>query len=252
MCLSFTDSLVRFGVTLLVLGGAQLAAAQERFTAPMPNPDDWDCAVRGRVIDDSNKPVAHAMIVLDDVHHVFFSESDSNGNFIRESHCTQSPIKRILFVTSPFVLGGIVPIDPPDYRFLKLGPSFAGQSVVLKRNETLNVGDVRPQVYFSKLVVTFQNSEGKRLFPSNVDWRLVWLRVRDKDRRVVTFTSMSINELETYVRKSENVISVYLPEGEWLLELSPFEDKGPWYKSSTPIVVRRSSGPSEITLRLSK
>jgi hypothetical protein len=170
MCLSLTDSLVRFGATLLVLGVAQLAAAQERFIPPATNPDGWDCAVRGRVVDDANQPIAHAMIVLDDVHQVFFSESDASGNFIRESSCSESPIKRILFVTSPFDLSGIAPIKPPGYRLSKLGASFGGKPIVLKRNETLNVGDVRPQVYFSKLVVTFQDAEGRSLFGPDVDW----------------------------------------------------------------------------------
>lgn len=217
---------------------------------PANNPDDWDCAVRGRVLDDFNKPVAHAMIVLDDSHQVFVSEANAEGNFTHDTKCWQSPIKRILFVTSPFVLDGIVPIRPPDYQFSKLGSSFAGQPIVLKKNELLNVGDVRPQVYFSQLIVTIRNSAGHPLFKPNIDWRLVWLRVRDKDHRDVTFTSLSINSIEAYVRKSENVLTIFLPEGEWFLELSPFEDEGPWFISSESVVVRRSNSPTEITLRM--
>ena len=252
MLLHLTQNILQLAAVALLLGVAHFANAQERFTPPAANPDEWDCAVRGRVVDASNKPVAHAMVVLNDVHQVFFSESDADGNFIRESHCRRSPIKRVLFVTSPFVLGAIAPIAPPDFAFSKLGSAFSGQPIVLKRNEVLDIGDIRPQVYFSHLVVTFQNSGGQPLFRPDIDWRLVWLRVRDKYGRVVTFTSMSINQLETYIRKSENVIPIYLPEGEWFLELSPFEDKGPWYKSATPVLVRRSNTPLEITLRVSK
>jgi len=192
------------------------------------------------------------MIVLDDVHQVFFSESDASGNFIRESSCSESPIKRILFVTSPFDLSGIAPIKPPGYRLSKLGASFGGRPIVLKRNETLNVGDVLPQVYFSTLVVAIQDAEGRSLFGPDVDWGLVWLRVRDKDGRVVMSTGMSRNQLDTYVHKAENLIRLELPEGEWFLELNSFEDKGAWYKSSTPVVVRKSGGPFEINLRLTK
>jgi hypothetical protein len=63
---------------------------------------------------------------------------------------------------------------------------------------------------------------------------------------------MSRNQLDTYVHKAENLIPLELPEGEWFLELNSFEDKGAWYKSSTPVVVRKSGGPFEINLRLTK
>ena len=69
--------------------------------------------------------------------------------------------------------------------------------------------------------------------------------------RFAVSTSMSINQLET-VNKSENVIPIYLPEGEWFLELSPLEDKGPWFASTAPVVVRRSQNPMEITLHMAK
>jgi hypothetical protein len=190
------------------------------------------------------------MVVLDDVHQVFFTESDAAGNFVRESHCWRSPSKRILFVTSPFVLGAIAPIAPPDFGFSKLSSS--GQPIVLRKNQVLNVGDIHPQVFYSQVVVTFRNSTGQPLFQDAIDWRLVWLRVRNKNHRVVAETSMSINEIETYVRKSENVIPMHLPEGEWYLEISPNEDSGPWYRSAAPAVVRRSNSPMEITLRMSK
>jgi hypothetical protein len=249
MFLNLTLRVVAVG---LLLGLPLLATAQERFLALTPNPDEWDCAVRGRVVDDANRPIAHAMIVLDDVHQIFFSESDANGNFVRESHCSRSPIKRFLFATSPFVLGGIVPIDSPEYRFWKLGPAFAGKPIVLKRNEVLDVGDVRAQVYYSKVTITFQNSGGKQLFGADVDWRTVWLRVRNQQGRVVSETGMSLNNLETHVRKVENVVEMFLPEGDWYFEISPFENKGPWFKSSVPVNVRRSNQSLVVTLLMVK
>jgi hypothetical protein len=252
MLLHLTQNILRLAAVALLVGVAHFASAQERFTPPAANPDEWDCAVRGRVVDGSNKPIAHAMVVLNDVHQVFFSESDADGNFVRESHCWRSPIKRILFVTSPFVLGGIAPIAPPDFQFSELGSAFSGQPIVLKKNEVLNVGDVHAQVYYSQVVVTFRNSTGQPLFRNDIDWRLVWLRVRNNSHRIVAETSMSINKLETHVRKSDNVIPMHLPEGEWFLEISPYEDKGPWYKSAAPVVVRRSNSPMEITLRMAK
>jgi hypothetical protein len=45
---------------------------------------------------------------------------------------------------------------------------------------------------------------------------------------------------------------MHLPEGEWFLELSPFENRGPWYKSMVPVVVRRSNNPMEMTLHMAK
>ena len=249
MLLSLTQHILRFSALALLLILPQLTKAQEPFIPAADNPDEWDCAVRGRVVDDSNKPIAHAMVVLDDVHQVFFSESDAEGNFVRESHCWRSPIKRIL-VTSPLVLGGIAPIAPPDFGFSKLGSS--GQRIVLRKNEVLNVGTVHAQVYYSQVFVTFRNSKGQPLFRDDINWRLVWLRVRNKNHHIVAETGISINELETYVRKSENVIPMHLPEGEWYIEISPFEDKGPWYKSAAPVVVRRSNSPMEVTLRMSK
>lgn len=215
------------------------------------NPDGFNCGVRGRVLDDSNKPIAHAMIVLDDSHQVFFSETDAEGRFLREANCWRPVNKRILFVTSPFVLGGIVPIEPPDYYFSKLGSAFSGQPIVLKKNEVLDVGDIHAQVYYAKVVVRFQNQSGAPLFRENIDWRLVWLRVRDGRGRVVQETSMSINQLEHDVRTSESLIPMYLLEGRWYLEISAYEEKGPWFKSSVPITVQRSNSPIEISLRMS-
>ena len=220
--------------------------------AKAQNPDGFNCGVRGRVLDDSNKPVAHAMIVLDDSHQVFFSESDAEGRFLREANCWRPVNKRILFVTSPFVLGAIVPIDPPDYYFAKLGSAFSGQPIMLKKNEVLDVGDVHIQVYYSRVAVKFQNRAGAPLFPENVDWRLVWLRVCDERGRIVEETSMSINQLENYVRLSESVIPMYLPEGKWYLEISPHEDKGPWFKTNVPVIVQRSNSPMEIVLKMAQ
>ena len=252
MLLHLTQNILRFATLGLLLSTYQFANAQEGFVPPRPNLDGWDCAVRGRVVDDTNKPVAHARIVLDDTELVFFSESDADGHFIRESHCWRSPMSRVLFVTSSFAIGGIVPIDPPDYYFWKLGEAFAGKPIVLKKNEVLDVGDVRVQVYYSKLAIRFQNSNGKPLFGGNMNWRLVWLRVRNERHRVVAETSLPFDNLEPHVRKAENIIIMYLPEGEWHLEISPFENKGPWLKASGPVVVRRSNQPLTVTLRMAK
>lgn len=252
MPLYLNHNFVRFAAIALLFGVPLLARAQERYTPPAFNPDEWNCAVRGRVVDDSNKPIAHAMIVLDDVHQVFFSKSDDDGKFVLESHCWQSPSKRILFVTSPFELGAITPIEPPEFRFSKLGPSFSGQPIVLKKGEVLNIGNVHAQVYYSQVVVTLCNSTGQPLFRDDFDWRNIYLRFRGHNHHIVAETSISAENLEIYVRKSDNVIPMHLPEGKWYLEINPLDDKGPWYKSAIPIVVHRSNSPMEITLRMSK
>jgi hypothetical protein len=240
----------QFSSILLLLLLCLPIEAQQPFRVPPYNPDGFNCAVSGRVLDHSNKPVAHSMIVLDDSHQVFFSESDAEGRFLREANCWRPANRRVLFVTSPFNLGGVVPIEPPDYFFAKLGPAFSGQPIVLEKNEVLDVGDVHVQVYYSKVVVRFQNRAGAPLFPKSVDWSLVWLRVRDERGRMIQETNMSINQLENDVRTTESVISMYLPEGRWYLEISPHEDKGPWLKTSVPVIVQRSNNPMEISLRM--
>jgi hypothetical protein len=242
---------MKFSAILLLLILCFPVEAQKPFRVDQSDPDQFDCAATGRVLDASNKPVAHAMIVLDGSHQVFFFESDAEGRFLLKANCWRPVNKRTLFVTSPFVLGGIVPIEPPDYYFSKLGSSFSGQPIVLKKNEVLDVGDVHIQVYYSKVVMKFQNQAGAPLFRRNINWRLVWLRVRDERGRVVQETSMSINQLENYVSTSESLIPMYLPEGRWYLEISPYEDKGPWFKPGVPVTVQRSNSPMEITLHMS-
>lgn len=241
----------QFSAILLLLVLYFPIEAQTPYPVRPFNPDEFNCAVRGRVLDDANKPVARAMTVLDSDHQIFFFESDSEGKFFLDTKCWNPVAERILFVTSPFDLSGIVPIEPPDYCFSRLGAAHSGQPIVLKENEVLEVGDVHVQVYYSNVIIKFLNQADAPLFRKNIDWGLVWLRVRNERGRVVHEGGMSNYSINKYVRPSESSISIYLPEGKWFFEISPHEHEGPWYKTAVPVEVYRSNSPIELTLNMS-
>lgn len=209
--------------------------------------EEYKYAVRGRVIDDSGRPVAGAYVVVDagpggDV--IVYTETDAEGRFYFEQSDSLTQHERSLYITTPLFRKACDPIRPPFDSF----PNFtnqqhAGQKISIKKNGEIDVGDVRVQVYYGIIDLVLHSYKGAPLSPAEKrKWRRrPWLRVRNMQGDLIVDGS--------FPRDIGNM-AVALPEGTWRIEISPNYDKGRWFGLDNPVVVRRLSFPQQVTFKL--
>jgi len=215
--------------------------------------------VRGRVVDQSGRPVAHARIVVDagpptsweDVS--YFVESDESGRFLFYDGEEATPNHiRFLYVTGPVPGNARSPIMPPFNRIPSLRERrFASRRIKIRENAETDLGDVRIQVSYGAINVRFRDVNGRPLVLDEKAWTYVWLRVRNQRGQTVKFGSFSISDIEASVNLADSSAKVALPEGTWYIEGSLKEDKGPWLTSGAPIQVGGPNRELYLTLRQS-
>lgn len=215
------------------------------------------CAVKGRVLDDANKPVPNAVILVDapptgweDL--IISESSDSEGRF--NYHLTNCPfpeLSRTLFVTSKPSFENYVPFSAPFLRSKIAGNKYAGQTIKNKTKDVLDVGDIKVQVTFTTVAIKFVDPEGNNLLDAK-DWADVWFKLKIATGLWVSQGGLSKSDQQNAVRPKESTILMELPEGQWQIELSRNWGKKPWLKPDVMVNVARGDSPFSITLKMSK
>lgn len=217
--------------------------------APVGAQEGYRYVVRGRAVDEKGQPVPHARVVVDIgppttwEDSSYFVESDDTGRFLfsGDGETTLSHT-RFLYVTGPLPTKAHSPINPPFNRNPRLtGKSFASRRITIKANGETDVGDVPTQIRYGVIRIRLQDRRGGPLITNSAKWRLVWLRVRDAQGKVVSDGGLSINDIEKTVNLLDSSVEVTLPEGLWYVDASLNENKGPWLAPRVPIKIESSA-----------
>jgi len=212
----------------------------------------YDYKVRGRVVDEDHQPVAHAYVVLDagltktweDV--TYFVEADDSGHFsFFEPEKTTNPSRqRFLYAIGPIPGSSYSPVKPPFNRIPRLFQKrFAARSVLIKKNDEIDVGDVPIRIKYGTIDIELQDPLGRPLLKDASSWRYVWLRIRNHQGNTVSYGGLSMSDIDKAVNVRQSSITLALPEGSWYVDVSLKEDKGPRLTSSQPIIVRSNDKP---------
>lgn len=216
------------------------------------------CTVRGRAIDDDGLPVADAIILIDagtpkgweDLIITDRSSTDGKFSYSVES-CPFPEESRTLYLTSKINYDNEVPFSAPFRGNQKAGIKFAGQTIKSKTKGDTDLGDVRVQVFFTTVLIFFQDESGKPLIPSN-RWKDFWFKLKTKDGITISEGGISQHTISHAVRVIDSALAMDLPEGTWLIEMiDPSENNG-WLKPDALITVPRKASPIEVSLRMSK
>jgi len=209
--------------------------------------DEGKITLTGRVIDGHGKPVAGALITahppLPPGDLVVFAEADSTGRFRFES---VSSTPAILYITSPLPNDAYLPITPPFGRRLKeMSRSFGGIEVPVTKNETIDLGDVRVQVSYMRVLLYLQNPNGEPLIITRAAWEDVWIRIKDVRKRIISESGLARKDLQS-VRLDRGAIQLALPEGTWVVDTSLSGSAGPWISSKLKLILGGSEPPPTI------
>jgi len=222
-------------VLFLVLGTAQTVSQEE-----------YHYAVTGRVLDERGQPVGGAYIVVDagsggDL--VVYTEADSQGKFRFEQRVSLPKQERTLYVTSPRFPTASDPVRPPfEVLANSKNEKYSGQKISIEKNGEIDVGDVRVQVYYGLVEIVLHSQKDASLTRAEKSkWRRAWLRLKNEQGQFILDSSFPRDAPE---------LKVALPEGTWLLEVTPSYDDGPWYPLDKPVVVNRSDSAQQVILKL--
>jgi|SRR5882724_11423358 len=210
--------------------------------------EEYKYVIRGKVIDDSGRPVASAYVVVDagpggDL--IVYTETDAEGRFCFEENVTLTKYERSLYTSTPLIPKSYDPIRPPFHRYPNLtSQQYAGQTILIKKNGEIDVGNVHVQVYYGTVDLVLRSHNGAPLsIAEKKKWRDIWLRISNVQGQTIIESSFSPD----IVTKA---VTMALPEGTWQIEVSPDFSKGRWFALDDPVVVKRSIGPQQVTLKL--
>jgi hypothetical protein len=214
--------------------------------------------VRGRVVDARGHAVRGAFITVVPEspvaeHLSSYVESDATGNFVfRNDQVSNLKARnRLLYVTGPLPRGAVtVFLAPFTASIRRLGGVYSGSRILVKRNAEVDLGDVPLKIGYGVIKLALKDWNNHALVTDLAEWKNVWLRIRSsKTRRIVAERSLSLNDLETAVDAAHSTCAVALPEGEWFVNISLNENKGPWLGSDNPVKVSASAGPLNVIIR---
>ena len=218
------------GILLLTLC-AQLAAQDTPVTYK----------ITGRVVDENGKPIAGALVGLrvpePQSPDVFGNTiTDKDGRFTSLETASRPADKALFYISAP-PADAYVPVDFMFGRLSYLDSSFAGQTVNFDGKEEVDLGDVRVQAHYSKVLIRVLDAKGAPLAPDASAWQHIMIRVRDSRGDVVQEGGI----IEAAKRKDESAIVVALPEGTWELAATVFGDSYSWSPLDAPVAVAKGA-----------
>jgi hypothetical protein len=207
--------------------------------------------VTGRVVDVLGQPVPNAVIWVtsgncpEDFAFSLVARADDNGSFRFEVDAEQATDMRTLWITGPLPPGSFDPIElpalnrvlPPDRQFVA--------TIRIRPGQTVDVGTLVTSVFYWQLKVVVTDRSGRPLLTNLDQWSSVMIRVRTPGGQEVALMGPSHADIKESVDFGESCIVLALPTGDWVVELSLHDDKGPWLRSGR---VETFDGPEKSTI----
>jgi len=189
----------------------------------------YTSTVKGRVIDDYGNPVANAVVDLEtitdgDIDLVSYARNstytDKDGKFVVENTSTQANRKRKLFISGPLFENAISLIDlPPNDNLRRLKPDLQVDTISLKENDSVDVGDTRIRVWSGVVEISLLGENDQPYFQTERDWRRSYYVLRGESGEPVVARGISGYDTELRINVKKGLIRFAVPEGTWTIEL---------------------------------
>jgi hypothetical protein len=209
--------------------------------------------IKGRVVDNANKPVPQATIYLstrstkkteifigtDDIIELFVA--NDSGEFCINNNF-QPDTELVLYATTPVSNKYFMIIAPPFYS---LYPNpYTGRTVLLTKEPQIQLNNVPLSVKYGRANIYFNNKDGKPFFSKQKDWIPMVLRIRDSDNKEIASTVFSSKS--KYVENS--IFFLALPEGCWQIEIFFVEGQKLAVKPIIKTLCFNSSQPTDYSI----
>jgi hypothetical protein len=218
--------------------------------------NNYRYVVSAIAVDKDDRPVAFANVAVapgpgnKGGDFVYSGQADGTGRVrieIDDSNLARQT--RLLYFTGPIPTGAFTPIAPPFSDFAPLtGLNFQGERIKIKKHGEVDLGRLPVRVFYGTAVLSLRDNSGKPLIKDVEGWRAVWLLVRNEKGALLVESSLSIDDISKSVDLAQSSLRVGLPEGTWLIEISPNEDKGPWV-SVPALTFSRAGAAKEFTFK---
>lgn len=189
-------------------------------------------AIKGRVVDETGKPVIGASIHPELPKEAENSEdtedricgakigvvSGKDGKFSVKEDCSISIRSINLFVTYG-VAEAVALLSPPFGGLREKNSLFAGQEIIIRENSDIDLGDVQVQLWYGEIELTVLDNNGKPYYKNFDDWNKFVLKIRDKNGQLLASGSLSTGDKQKAVNVEKSSVKLALPEGIWSLEL---------------------------------
>lgn len=209
-------------MTIIFFFNLLLAADKYPQIAGEPN---W--IVCGRLIDEKGRPVSDGGVYpggdkisgTSDV--VAGVSTDKTGNFCLSLKYGKTPKPFRLFSEGKHPDRAMRIISPPyDGLPNELRLSFAGPRVVFGNKKKLNIGNVRLKTLYKVVKITVAKPDGQPAFKIHSEWVKVWIRLLDSRGNLIVATGLSDHHIADYVDLDKSQISLALPKGDWIIQVS--------------------------------
>ncbi|MBV9928016.1 MAG: hypothetical protein JOZ96_23560 [Acidobacteria bacterium] len=104
----------------------------------------------------------------------------------------------------------------------------------IKKNDEVDVGSIPVKIFYHTVKVLLQDGSGNPLLKSATAWRSVAVRILDERKRFVAETSVSPDQFERVVSRTDSGVTLALPQGVWYIKISPDENSS-WLTSEKPV-----------------
>jgi|GEM_PF-5797286 len=209
--------------------------------------------IDGRVIDSRHRPVAQATVSLfvssDDQHPlrgvdrvVQVFQTDVDGRF-RFSLSPGDSQQAVVFVTTGVPASVFAPLRPP-FVDLSGQPLFPGETIHVKTNTDVNVGDLPISVHYKTVRIPLRDESVLKVLKVANCGRC-WLQVRDNHGDLVASEVVPENSFD----KQDSAITLALPQGIWGLAISVRGSDGPWTSVVEALEIDRVGGDLVLPFR---
>ena len=205
-----------FVVSLLPMLTCVLVVAQE-----------MSFTVSGKLVDENSKPI-YANVILTPSYNNWHAidintqelATDNDGNFTLNTRALKGSAWRLF--TSVGERKGLILLSPPFVGVGKLDSRFLGRAVRLDHLPKINLGVLRPQYRYGHASVRILSTTDAVL--TSAEWKGLWCRVRNEKGVVLAGRSIGPLIKPDEVDLKNSVLWLSLPEGNWTIDLLPYDD----------------------------